>query len=287
VANYMTQLCLTPLERVDHLDRKTFIRNYLKPGRPVVFRNFADSWPAMERWNYDFLKQGCGHIEVPLYDGAFAGSGDDYMAANKTMRFADYLDLIQRGPTDFRMFLFNIFKHMPQLCDDFTFPDLGVQWLKKHPFVFFGGQGSYVDAHYDLDHSHVFLTQFSGERRVVLYAPRCSKQLYRHPFTVSSNIDLHQPDFDTYPQLAKVQGFEVTLRHGDTVFMPSRWWHYIEYNIGGFGMALRAMPRGVCPKARGLWSIAKLKLMDYNIGRVLGHQRWYQIKENWAQRLAR
>ena len=282
----MDELDLQPVAYVDCLDKVTFARDFLTPCQPVVMRNFAAQWPAIAKWDYRFLKQGCGEVEVPLYSGAFAGSGNDYMATDNTMRFADYLDLIECEPTQLRMFLFNIFKHMPQLCEDFDFPDLGVSWLKKFPFVFFGGQGSYVDIHYDLDHSHVFLTQFSGEKKVVLYGPQWSKHLYRHPFTVSTNVNLHQPDWHTYPRVQEAQGFVAELQRGDTLFIPSKWWHYIEYTTGGFSLSLRAMPTGLLPKASGLMSIGRLKLLDYNIGRVVGHQRWYQIKERMAQRAA-
>lgn len=282
----MQTLNLQSITRVDHLDKADFATEFLQPLQPVVMRSFAAQWPATKKWDYAYLKQGCGDVEVPLYSEAFAGSGNDYMSTDNMMRFADYLDLIAREPTMLRMFLFNIFKHMPTLCEDFDFPDMGVAWLKKFPFVFFGGEGSYVDIHYDLDHSHVFLTQFAGERKVVLYGPQWSKHLYRHPFTVSTNVNLHQLDDQTYPKVGQAQGFTTTLQHGDTLFIPSRWWHYIEYAQGGFGMALRAMPTGLIAKASGLLSIGRLKLLDYNIGRVMGHQRWYQIKERMAQRAA-
>jgi len=282
----MDKLNLHPVIRIDSLEKVSFVDDFLKPNQPVVLRSFAAQWPAMQKWDYSFLKRGCGDVNVPLYSEAFAGSGNDYLATDNTMRFADYLDLIAKEPTQLRMFLFNIFKYMPQLCEDFYFPDLGVSWLQKFPFVFFGGEGSYVDIHYDLDHSHVFLTQFIGHKQVILYAPRWSKHLYRHPFTVSSNVNLHQPDWQTYPKVPEAQGFVATLQHGDTLFIPSKWWHYIEYTTGGFSMALRAMPSGLLPKVSGLLSIGRMKLLDYNIGRIMGHKRWYQIKERMAQHSA-
>lgn len=284
----MTQLLLQPVERHDILSTDHFFESFFQTNKPVVFRNFSQQWPAFKKWTYDYLKSQCGGVEVPLFDGSFAGSGNGYLEANTHMLFGDYLDLIQSKPTHLRMFLFNIFKHLPELCHDFDFPnDINVKWLKKFPFVFFGGEGSYVDLHYDLDHSHVFLTQFQGIKRVILFAPEWSTYLYRHPLTVSCNINLNDPDFNQYPRLADAQGYEVELEKGGTLFIPSRWWHYIYYKTGGFSLSLRAMPDKTYQQARGLWSIAKLRILDQNLSRLIGHQRWYHVKEGMAQRRAK
>lgn len=274
------------IPRIDDLTRDDFVRDFIAPNQPVVTKSFAQDWPAVKKWSYDYLKQGCGNVEVPLYSEAFAGSGNDYLASNHTMPFGEYLDTIEAGPTPWRMFLFNILQHMPQLCDDFNFPDLSVMWLKKFPFVFFGGQDAYVDIHYDLDHSHVFLTQLEGKKRVLLFSPKDSTALYRHPFTVSCNIDFRAPDLTKYPAIQNLTAYECMLEPGDTLFIPSRWWHFIEYTTGGYSMALRALPKGILPKAVGVWSVAKLKFLDNNISKIVGAQRWYQLKENWAHRRA-
>jgi len=279
-------LQLQSVDRHDNLSREDFIEHYLKPGKPVVMRNFAKDWPALKKWSYDYLKKTCGDVKVPLYAEAFAGSGNDYLSSSNFMRFDEYLDLIQKGPSNLRMFLFNIHQNMPQLCEDFSYPDLNVSYLKKFPFMFFGGKGSHVDIHYDLDHSHVFLTQFEGKKRIILYGPDASTHLYRHPFTVSCNVDFRNPDLTRYPKVLDAKGYECIVEHGDTLFMPSRWWHFVDYTTTGFSLSLRAMPNGMFRRARGLWSIAKLKLMDNNLSKIIGPKKWYEIKEAWARKKA-
>lgn len=64
------------------------------------------------------------------------------------MKFGEYLNLIENKPTKLRMFLFNVIKYMPCLKNDFSFPDLGVKYIKSHPFLFVGGRDAYVDIHY-------------------------------------------------------------------------------------------------------------------------------------------
>ena len=114
------------------------------------------------------------------------------------MRFDDYLNLIQKEPTDLRLFLFPVFKHKPELLKDFGYPDI-VKGYIKIPFMFFGPPKSIVRMHQDIDMSNVFLTQFHGRKRVYLFAPDQSTLLYRLPFNVHSTVDVDNPDYEAYP----------------------------------------------------------------------------------------
>jgi hypothetical protein len=104
------------------------------------------------------------------------------------------------------MFLFNIFKACPELCDDFSTHTIMDGFIKQFPFMFFGGQGSHVALHYDIDMSHVFLNQIYGRKRVVLFSQEQSKLIYQHPYTVASYIDVNNPDYQKYLLLKKWRG---------------------------------------------------------------------------------
>ena len=281
-----SQLNLGTLERHDDISPEDFYTKYFKPRRPVVFRSFSKAWPAREQWTLDYFREAHGDIMVPVYEEAFADSGAAYGASDDRMPFREYLDLIEAGPTRKRLFLFNIFKHAPELCGDFDFPRFAPKWARRHPFMFFGGQGSHVDGHFDVDMSHVFLTQFHGTKRVVLYGPEWSNHLYRHKFTVSHNVDLGNPDFDRYPRLADAKGYECILEDGDTVYMPSGYWHYVYYETGGFSLALRSPITGPAGRMHMLYRVLALTVGDYSMTKLLGQKRWYAKKEEMAQRKA-
>jgi ribosomal protein L16 Arg81 hydroxylase len=148
--------------------------------------------------------------------------------------------------------------------------------------MFFGGATSKVDLHYDLDLPHIFITQFIGKKKIILFAPEYSKHLYRHPFTVSCNIDLEHPDFLRYPKLCQAEGYECEINNGETLFMPSGFWHYIYYEEGGFALSLRARPMSPTYLLRSGLKIFNLLCLDYGISRLLGAKRWYDIKEKMA-----
>lgn len=282
----MNNLQLKPVERIDSISNSEFRQEFALPCKPVVMRNYAAHWPAMQKWTYSYFQAQSGDIEVPLFSTAMAESDNAYLTAQDKMRFADYLDLLQQGPTKKRMFLFNLLNHIPSLSNDFDYTPISDRYLKKYPFLFFGGETSYVDIHYDLDLSHVFLTQFSGTKKVILFAPEYSKHLYQHPLTVSCNIDFRHPDYQRYPLLRDIKGYECTLEHGDTLFMPSGYWHYIYYETDGFSLSLRARPERLSRRMYSWLKIFNLTVLDRSIAKTIGAEKWYAKKEALAHKNA-
>ncbi len=272
---------LTEIERVSNLSRKDFEEEYLKKNKPVVFTDLVADWPATEKWTFDWLKSTHGHLEVPVYDNDFRKPGKDYLTPKRTMLFGDYLDIIQGNPTDLRMFFFNIFKHAPDMVNDFSMPKVTDGWLKTFPMMFFGGHGVRVDLHYDLDCATIFLTQFQKKKKVVLLPYDQGDYLYQHPFTVQSEVRLDNSDFSKHPALKLATGYETTLEHGETLFMPHLYWHYLYYTEGGFSLALRR--HSLYTRTRGSWNIARHFVVDKSMNYVLG-TKWTDIKAGMAQK---
>lgn len=277
-------MIIEQIDRVSGIDRETFQKEYLEPRRPVVFTDLSANWPAREKWTFDYLQDQYGDIEVPLYDERFSKPGKNYGTYVEKMRFKDYLELIRTQPTELRMFLFNIFKHAPELVEDIKTPDIMDGFIKEFPFMFFGGKGSVVHLHYDIDCSHVFLTQFQTQKRVVLFSPDQSKNLYHLPFTVTSLVRMNDLDETKYPAIKNLKGYECVLDHGETLFMPSCYWHHIDYIDGGFSIALRASDT-IMQKVNGAVNIAGHFVIDRGMNKLLG-TKWYDIKRDIAYKRA-
>jgi hypothetical protein len=275
---------LTPIEKRTGLTRATFEKDYLFPQKPVVFTDLMNDWPAKTKWTIDNLKKQYGHLEVPVVSPKYSKPGKGYMEPEMYMSFGEYLTLLERGPMQYRIFLWNIFKYAHEMCEDFRIPTITEGFYKDFPFMFFGGQGAITPMHFDIDMSHVFLNQLHGRKRVVLFSPDQSRYLYHHPYTVASYVDINKPDFDKYPALRKVRGYEVVLNPGDTVFIPSGYWHYIEYVDGGYSIALRANESYV-RRAKGAYHIAKHYVVDKGMNRLFG-TRWREMKEFMAKKRA-
>lgn len=258
-------IILRPIDVVDDISREDFLEKYLRPRRPVVIKNMARKWPAYQKWTLDYMKEIVGDVEVPLYDSAKADPAAPINSSAAKMKFGDYIDLIRNEPTDLRIFLFDPIKYAPKLLEDYISPkELMGGFLDKHPNMFFGGKGSVTFLHFDIDMAHIFHTHFNGRKHVLLFDYKWKDRLYKLPFATYAleDYDIENPDFKNFPALDGVEGIECFLEHGDTLFMPTGWWHWMKYLDGSFSISLRAWDRSWAVKARSLWNLTAQRKFD-------------------------
>ena len=130
--------------------------------------------------------------------------------------------------------------------------------------MFFGGKGSVTFLHYDIDLAHIFHTHFNGRKHVILFDNKWSERLYKIPFATYAleDYDIENPDFERFPALDGVQGQEAVLEHGDTLFMPTGYWHWMKYLDGSFSISLRAWDRSWAIKAKSLYNLTIQRKFD-------------------------
>lgn len=275
----LEKLDLKPVEVVEEISKQEFTEKYLKPGIPVKLRNFTRAWPALQKWTYDYLEEAIGSHKVKLYGRWLENEPSRIeMPPVKEMLFADYLQLIRSGTScDLRIFLFNPFTIAPKLKTDFSFTPITDGFLEDFPFMFFGAAGSDVRLHFDIDLAHVFLSQFGGTKRIVLFDQNQSEFLYKIPFTTHSTADLMDPDFEKFPALKLAKGYITDLEPGETLFMPSGIWHYIQYIDGSFSLSLRATPENPLDKLKGAYNVLVVRKLDEYLNKFYG-QRWADFK---------
>ena len=277
-----------PIDIVDDISKEDFFEKYLKPRKPVVIKNLAKKWPAYQKWTMEYLKETVGDVEVPLYNSSKADPSAPINAASAKMKFGDYIDLIQKEPTDLRIFLFDPIKSAPKLLEDYISPtELMGGFLDKHPAMFFGGEGSETFLHFDIDMPHIFHTHFNGKKHVLLFANKWKERLYKLPYATYAleDYDISHPDFENFPALDGVEGIECYLEHGDTLFMPTGWWHYMRYLEGSFSISQRAWDKSWAVRAHSLWNLAVQRNFD-NIMKRKYKSRYMEWKEKKAVEIA-
>ena len=121
VGAQQSPLILEPVERRSGLSRRRFRDEYERPLRPVVLTDVATAWPALRKWTPELLKTNYGHLQVKLFAGR--DYGDNYMSPERLVRFDEYLEMLESGPTDMRLFIFNLLAQAPELRGDYTPPD--------------------------------------------------------------------------------------------------------------------------------------------------------------------
>ena len=274
---------LSSIPRVKSITKEDFIRDYFKPQKPVVIEQFISDWPAYTKWNLEYMKEVAGEKSVPLYDDRPVHHEDGFNQPHAVMKMADYIDLLKKEPTKFRIFLWNIMKEVPALQKDFSFPDFGLKLIKGIPMLFFGGRDSYTFMHYDIDLANIFHFHFEGQKDIILFPQTENKYLYKvpHSLITHESIDFSNPDYEKWPALKKVKGFKTTLNHGEILYMPEGYWHYMKYVTPGFSMSLRALARKPKHLGKAVYNILIMRYFD-NLMRKVKGQKWIDWKNNQA-----
>lgn len=278
---------LTPVKRSENVAPEEFLQDFMKPCKPIILKDFVDSKsPAFEKWNYEYFKEIAGDKKVNVY-GSEIESID--RVASKPIgetTFSDYLDLISSKATEHRLFLFNLLSIKPEMKNDIQYKDVTkgkiLKWL---PFMFFGGKGSITRNHIDIDMSHVFITQFQGIKRIWLFPWEQSDLMYKLPYNFHSLINLQEADYEKFPALKYLNGYEAVINPGETLYIPSGWWHYIQYETEGYSVSIRALPSSWLEKWRGFKNLVVIRHFD-NAMRKIFKVKWFNYKVKIANKRA-
>jgi hypothetical protein len=277
---------LKEIDKVENISPEDFKKNYYDTMKPLIIKGLAKHWPAYNKWNWDYFKQIVGKVKVGLYNNIKSDTYTPINTADDYKTFGEYIDMIKEGPAGWRIFLFNIFQHAPQLTKDFTWPEhLMKGFVKRYPMLFVGGATSITHMHFDIDVSHILHTQFMGRKRVLLFPNEEQYKLYRKPFEVLSLVDFSNyyegngtPDYAAFPAVKYAKGYEVILEHGDTLFMPAGYWHHMEYLDSGFAMSLRALQGSMSGKIKGVWNLFGMRTIDTVMKKTVP-KPWYNYKK--------
>lgn len=155
--------------------------------------------------------------------------------------------------------------------------------MKSLPMLFFGGKESHTFMHYDIDLANIFHFHFEGEKQVILFNQSQNKYLYKvpHSLITHESIDFSNPDYTKWPALKSAKGYKTSLNHGEVLYMPEGYWHYMKYITPGFSMSLRAIARNPKNVAKAIYNVFIMRNYDNLMRRIKG-QKWIDSKNNKA-----
>ena len=277
----LADLKLANVDRVATIDRNEFSDSYFTPIRPLVIQDLAKSWPALQKWTPEFFKDQHGSQLVKVYDESFVEAGDHYMTKAKLISLKDFINAIVSTSQDLRMFLYNIKSEIPALVEDIVFPTLINGLSKNFIFMFFGCKDSVTQMHFDIDMSHVFHTSIFGRKTITLFPFEQGKNLHRYPFTCRSYVDVHQPDFEQHPGLKDAEGYRVVLEPGETLYIPSGYWHHFVYDEASCAISLRCPSQTWKGKLLGAYNLLIMQSFDRLMNKI-SPQGWFGWKKRQA-----
>lgn len=272
------------IDTVENISEEDFRKNYLIPQKPLLIKgSIYKDCDASRKWTKGYIDHALGNVEVDVYDNRIKEKQQSaYTGGDLTMKFSDFLaDIMQDKHSDYRLFLFNGFKYNEQLRKDFPCPKIFKGILGKIGFMFFGGKNSPVRMHQDIDMCNVLLTQCIGRKQVYLYSPEYSDLLYRTPFNTFSIANFENPDYAKFPGLQYAKGYNIMMDPGDSLFMPSGYWHYVIYLEGGFAVSYRKMAVSLPHKLQGVLNLTFRLWIDKLMNKI-SPAYWVKYKHDKA-----
>lgn len=214
------------------LPYEAFLRDYVAANRPVVIKDAEPGWGALKTWTPEYFKAKYGDQVVEVTYGVKQKMADvmDGVIASTAAAPGPYLHKVI------------IHQHMPQLLADlspenkYAFPRRYCSPLMPKRFfrpdgylkLLIGGVGGkFPLMHYDSDNAHAIITEIYGDKEFVLFAPEDTPYVYPHKNSpgTSQIDDLDHVDLVRFPEFPKATQYRVIIGPGESMFVPSRWWH--------------------------------------------------------------
>lgn len=206
-------------------------KSFFQTDQPVVIRNCASTWAALERWRSpQYLGNKHGHRTVPVeWTTSSLGQMTEKFCSLKFV-----LELMLRRPDKGNDAVYlaqhPLFDYIQTLEEDIEHPKyMEVVGKSKADLtnIWMGTAGSGSKLHYDSADN--ILVQVVGEKEVVLISADQSDLLYkRSPSDNISPIDLEGPDLNKYPLFRRVNGTVAHLGPGDALYIPAMHWHWVK-----------------------------------------------------------
>ncbi len=227
---------------------------------PAVLRGQVADWPAVQAANrspqeltsflrpLDTGKPIDAYFGKPEIRGRFFYSDDlrGFNFERRSLGFSAFLDMLLKhrddpDPPSFFAGAVRIPEVIPGITQehDHGLLDPGLEQLVS----MWVGNRTRTAAHYDLPQNLACVV--SGRRRFTLFPIDQLPNLYVGPleFTLAgqsiSLVDFHEPDFERFPRFREALKHAriVELGPGDTLYLPSLWWHHVE-TLDPFGLMI-------------------------------------------------
>jgi [protein]-arginine 3-hydroxylase / protease len=223
-----------PIERTPALSPAVFRQKYERPQTPVLLTGALDDRSAMKRWSLESLARTHGDVRVrirmsergkpQLFDGDWrlAFDFDDVTLKAAIERVLDPV-----GPVAYVQHC-NLGTKAPDLEAEIGAFPYAPRRLCSPPLLWISGPGTVNPLHWD--YNHVALTQVIGEKNFVIFPPRESPKIASFvdgKVWRTTGLDLGAIDRARFPDADRAEAWTCTVKPGDVLFIPYRWWHYM------------------------------------------------------------
>lgn len=224
--------------------------------RPFVIPKAVNAWNAFQTWDETNLKGRFGEVlvNVDILEENIYHPTASRVQRRVEMEFQTFLERLSAGESlsfseqtlvshqkdgEKRGPLACLVKELP------TLPFIPGSWRLYSTNLWLSSSGPITVLHFDLFEN--FYSLFSGEKRFIIFPPKCAKELDPAPvisnhYWMSQSV-LTQERLDRLPKWVIDESCEATLSAGDLLFIPPFWWHQVE----SYGWSLAVNHFFQCP----------------------------------------
>jgi len=223
-------------------------------GYPVIIRGIPEKegWPAASKWSSEEkLMSHYGHLQLKVFDiRPVSGMGKPYELRLPLFYFKQYCDT-NTADSPFYGFEYDFSDYRAALLEDYEVPsffsddfyntnDYIRKFYPNNKHLIVGGQRTGTNLHFDPKGTCAWNTCLLGRKKWALFPPGTDQEYMNniHSKTCQSGTAPGGPPaywwMDDAPKIGNVGMIEFIQEPGDTVFVPSGWWHTVvnlEFNF--------------------------------------------------------
>ncbi|KAI8360412.1 hypothetical protein B0O80DRAFT_371117, partial [Mortierella sp. GBAus27b] len=232
---------------------KEFFDQFLEPNLPVIIGpDLTKHWKARQQWvcptsgkpNFKGLReQLCQEpVQVPVADCQTKDFTDQKRSTMDLKAFLDEWEANSLANVGSRMYLkdFHFVRTFPwyhayDTPEIFRDDWMNEFWTRRgdmdddYRFVYCGGNGTFTPFHADVYRSYSWSANICGIKKWTLFPPNQEHLFSDH--LGNTVYDIENVDTASFPDFDKASRFTIYQQPGETLFVPSGWWHQV-HNIG-------------------------------------------------------
>jgi hypothetical protein len=222
------------IERRTGLTHSEFVNEYRNPIKPVILTDVSNKWKASKTFFLEYFKDNFGAREGKIAGKYYNLSEFIELLNNSTREEPALYPCILKLHKDFAEFETEIEPKSPIKKHDRAGNSLlprilvkGISYLADLEVFLGGSGGEFPILHYVLLGVNTFVNQLNGEKEFTFFTP--DQQKYLYPKEESPHLSAienhHNPDLTKYPLFANTTQTTVIISAGESLFIPSGWYH--------------------------------------------------------------
>jgi hypothetical protein len=205
------------IEHIMPVSKDFFIQNYVKKQKPIIIKNLVDHWPALQKWSVEYFSKNFSASKVGMMKIVDGVSDLHSYKVQSTKNIDTYTAVA--SPIEFLE---------GNVQNDYECPEYCKNGSHLRSRIFIAPKDSATALHRDIPENIYVLVK--GKKKIQLFSP-ITNMYPNHIFSKHPNfskIDLANPDYIKFPKLRVAKPLIAELNAGDTLYIPSMWWHYVK-----------------------------------------------------------